>query len=88
MKFQMMIRSISFYTNMTSTDFTTVLKGSEVWPRCNMKFVPLGFLAGLYGMNFTYMPELGVRSAYFILLSVMASLALGLLTMFKRKRWI
>jgi len=51
-------------------------------------FVPLSFLAGLYGMNFAHMPELGARNAYFILLSVMAAIALGLLALFKRKGWI
>ena len=51
-------------------------------------FIPLTFLAGIYGMNFAYMPELGVRSAYFILLSVMVAMALGLLALFKRKGWI
>ena len=48
-------------------------------------FIPLTFLAGIYGMNFAHMPELGARSAYFILLSVMVAIALGLLALFKRK---
>ena len=51
-------------------------------------FIPLTFLAGIYGMNFAHMPELGVRSAYFILLSAMVAIALGLLALFKRKGWI
>ncbi len=51
-------------------------------------FVPLGFLAGLYGMNFEYIPELQVHGAYFILLSVMATIAISLLTLFRIKRWL
>lgn len=51
-------------------------------------FIPLTFLAGIYGMNFAHMPELGARSAYYILLSVMVAIALGLLALFKRKGWI
>ena len=51
-------------------------------------FVPLSFLAGIYGMNFEQMPELKTRYGYFILLGVMATLATALLVIFRRKRWI
>jgi magnesium transporter len=51
-------------------------------------FVPLGFLAGLYGMNFEYMPELAFRYSYFILLGVMATLVIGMVTLFRRFRWL
>jgi magnesium transporter len=51
-------------------------------------FVPLGFLAGLYGMNFDYMPELHWRGGYFVLLGVMATVIVSLLAVFKFKRWL
>jgi magnesium transporter len=51
-------------------------------------FVPLSFLAGIYGMNFEYMPELHSRSGYFILLGLMFTIAGGLLTIFYRKKWL
>ncbi len=51
-------------------------------------FVPLSFLAGIYGMNFENMPELHSPSGYFILLGVMGSIALLLLYLFRRKRWL
>ena len=51
-------------------------------------FVPLTFIAGIHGMNFQFMPELGWRWSYFIVLGAMASLAIGLLIVFRRKRWI
>ncbi len=51
-------------------------------------FVPLTFLAGIYGMNFAHMPELGYRYAYFILLGVMLVIAGGLVWLFRRWRWI
>ena len=51
-------------------------------------FVPLGFLAGLYGMNFENMPELGWKYAYFALLGVMATLAATMLLVFRRIRWL
>lgn len=51
-------------------------------------FVPLSFLAGVYGMNFEHMPELGFRNSYFILLGVMASAVTGMLILFRKLRWL
>jgi len=50
-------------------------------------FVPLSFLAALYGMNFENMPELKMSNAYFVLLAVMSLIFLGSLLYFKRKKW-
>jgi magnesium transporter len=50
-------------------------------------FMPLAFVAGLYGMNFTNMPELSWRFGYFGALGVMGAIALGMLSYFKRKGW-
>jgi magnesium transporter len=51
-------------------------------------FIPLSFLAGLYGMNFEVMPELGWPFGYPVLLLVMAGVATGFLFYFRRKRWL
>ena len=51
-------------------------------------FVPLTFLAGIYGMNFEYMPELQWRYAYFFLLGLMLTVATALYIVFKRVRWL
>lgn len=51
-------------------------------------FVPLGFLAGLYGMNFDHMPELHLQWGYYGLLGVMATIIVALLAIFKYKRWL
>ncbi len=50
-------------------------------------FVPLSFLAGLYGMNFDNMPELHHRYGYFILLGIMCTIVAILITFFKKKNW-
>lgn len=50
-------------------------------------FVPLSFLAGIYGMNFEYMPELHSPSGYFILIAVMGFIATFLLVIFYRRKW-
>lgn len=51
-------------------------------------FIPLSFLAGIYGMNFKYMPELEHRWAYPVLLGFMVLLVAAFLLFFKRKRWL
>lgn len=50
-------------------------------------FIPLTFIAGVYGMNFEYMPELGYKSAYFIVLGIMLVMILVLIYFFKKKKW-
>jgi len=51
-------------------------------------FIPLSFIAGLYGMNFEYIPELRYHGGYFIALGVMATIAGSMLTYFWRRGWI
>lgn len=51
-------------------------------------FVPLSFLAGIYGMNFENMPELHSKSGYFILLGVMAIIATAFLITFRKMKWL
>jgi magnesium transporter len=46
-------------------------------------FMPLTFIAGVYGMNFKYMPELVWKPGYFVVLGAMAFVALGLIGWFK-----
>ncbi|MBD3108331.1 magnesium/cobalt transporter CorA [Bacillus sp. AGMB 02131] len=50
-------------------------------------FMPLTFLAGIYGMNFVYMPELKARNGYFIILAVMLIISLLMYYWFKKKGW-
>ncbi|MBD0261899.1 MAG: magnesium/cobalt transporter CorA [Tolypothrix sp. Co-bin9] len=51
-------------------------------------FIPLTFIAGLYGMNFEYMPELKWHWGYPLCLAVMAAIAFGLIFFFWRKGWL
>ncbi len=51
-------------------------------------FIPLTFLAGVYGMNFKHMPELDLPWAYPALWAVMTMSALGMLAYFRRRRWL
>jgi magnesium transporter len=51
-------------------------------------FIPLTFFAGVYGMNFEYMPELHMHWAYPTLLAGMLVIAIGMVIYFKRKGWL
>ncbi len=51
-------------------------------------FIPLTFIAGVYGMNFTNMPELQSEHGYFFVWAVMITLFVGMIVYFKRKRWL
>ena len=51
-------------------------------------FMPLTFLAGVYGMNFKFMPELGWRWGYPLVLLVMLGAAAVMLYFFKKKNWL
>jgi magnesium transporter len=51
-------------------------------------FIPLTFMAGIYGMNFEYMPELHERWGYPALLAAMLVVALGMVYFFYRKGWL
>ncbi|MDQ0229513.1 magnesium/cobalt transporter CorA [Metabacillus malikii] len=50
-------------------------------------FLPLTFIAGVYGMNFEYMPELSGKYSYFIILGVMFVIGIGMVLFFHRMGW-
>ena len=51
-------------------------------------FIPLTFIAGVYGMNFEFMPELKWRWAYFGIWGVIIVVAIAMIVYFKRKKWL
>jgi len=51
-------------------------------------FIPLTFMAGVYGMNFEFMPELGIPWAYPALWVLMLLVAGGMVWFFRRKQWL
>ncbi|MBN2553324.1 MAG: magnesium/cobalt transporter CorA [Spirochaetales bacterium] len=51
-------------------------------------FIPLTFIAGVYGMNFKHMPELAWRWGYPAVLGVMLLVFIGMLIFFRRKKWL
>jgi magnesium transporter len=51
-------------------------------------FIPLTFLAGVYGMNFKYMPEIEWRWGYPLVLLIMVIAAIWMLVYFRKKKWL
>ena len=51
-------------------------------------FIPLTFIVGIYGMNFKYMPEIGWRFGYPMVMSVVLVVGVSMLIYFRRKKWL
>ena len=51
-------------------------------------FVPMTFLAGVYGMNFANMPELATRYGYFVVVAIMIAAGVVQVIFFRRRKWI
>ena len=75
---------IDGYISITSHQLNNTMKILTI---ITAIFVPLGFLAGLYGMNFENIPELHNPYGYFILLGIMATIASSMVYFFKRYKW-
>jgi len=76
---------IDLYLSSVSNKMNEVMKVLTVFASI---FIPLTFIAGIYGMNFEFMPELKIRWAYPALWGLMIAVAAILLTFFKRKKWL
>ncbi len=76
---------IEGYLSMSSHRLNEIMKVLTI---VSAVFIPLGFLAGLYGMNFEYIPELSWKGSYFALLAVMATIVTCLMVFFRKKKWI
>lgn len=51
-------------------------------------FIPLTFIAGIYGMNFDFMPELKWHWGYPVILGIMLSIVAGMIFYFRKKKWL
>jgi magnesium transporter len=81
----MLASMLDIYLSGISNKMNAVMKVLTV---ISTIFIPLTFIAGIYGMNFKYMPELQYRNGYFWVLGVCAALALVMLGYFRKKKWL
>ena len=76
---------VDIYLSSISNKMNEVMKVLTIFASI---FIPLTFVAGLYGMNFEFMPELTWHWGYFALLGFMVFVGVSLMVYFKRKRWL
>lgn len=76
---------LNIYHTTISSKLNDIMKFLTIF---SVIFIPLTFIAGIYGTNFDFVPELHYRYSYFIMWGVMLIMAIGMLIYFKRKKWL
>lgn len=76
---------IDLYMSCVSNRMNEVMKVLTIMASV---FIPITFLAGVYGMNFEHIPELKMRWAYPVFWATCAVVVTGLVVVFKRRRWL
>ncbi len=82
---EMVSSSLEAHLSMQSHRMNEIMK---LLTMLSTIMLPLNFIAGLYGMNFDYMPGLHWKYGYHVAWVVMGSVALVMYTLFRRKRWL
>lgn len=77
--------NLNTYHSQMSSKLNDILKVLTIF---SVVFIPLTFMAGIYGMNFDYMPELHNRYAYPVFWIMLIVMAGGMLLYFRKKRWL
>lgn len=75
---------LNIYHTTISSKLNDIMKFLTVF---SVIFIPLTFIAGIYGTNFENVPEFNYKYSYFIMWIVMIILAIGMLIFFKKKKW-
>lgn len=84
--YQVMLNDqLNLYQSTINNRLNDILRVLTIF---SVVFIPLTFLAGIYGMNFKYLPELEYRYAYPTFWAVLIGITAIMLGYFKRKRWL
>ncbi len=75
---------LNIYHTTISGKLNDIMKFLTVF---SVIFIPLTFIAGIYGTNFDFVPELHYKYSYYIMWAVMITVAVGMLLYFKKKKW-
>ncbi len=76
---------LDIYISSVSYRISTVMKVLTV---ITTIFMPLALITGIYGMNFKHMPGLGWDWGFFAVLGVMTIISIGMLALFRWKKWL
>ncbi|MFO7704213.1 MAG: magnesium/cobalt transporter CorA [Halopseudomonas sp.] len=82
---ELLVGMLDLYLSSVSNRMNEVMKVLTIIATL---FMPLTFIAGVYGMNFKFMPELDWRWGYPAVMLVMLGISIGLLVAFRRRKWI
>ena len=81
----MLSDQLNLYNSVVSNRMNDVMKVLTIFAAI---FIPLTFIAGIYGTNFEYLPELKFKYSYFIFWGVMLTVAAVMLVFFRKKKWL
>ncbi len=76
---------LNIYHTTISSKLNDVMKFLTIF---SVIFIPLTFIAGIYGTNFDFVPELHFKYGYFIMWGVMIFVTIGMLVYFRKKKWL
>jgi len=82
---EMLSDQLNMYNSSVSNKMNEIMKVLTVFAAI---FIPLTFIAGVYGTNFKFLPELEFRYSYYVFWFVLIVVALIMLYSFKRKKWL
>ncbi|MDW7692830.1 magnesium/cobalt transporter CorA [Flammeovirgaceae bacterium SG7u.111] len=82
---EMLTDLLNIYHTTVSTKLNDIMKFLTVFSAI---FIPLTFIAGIYGTNFEYLPELHFKYSYFVMLGIMFAVAAGMVFYFKKQKWL
>jgi len=82
---EMLSDHLNIYNTRISNRLNEIMKVLTIFSAI---FIPLTFIAGIYGTNFEYLPELHFRYSYFIFWVVLLAVAYAMLRFFKRRNWL
>ena len=81
----MLSDQLNLYNSVMSNRMNDIMKVLTIFAAI---FIPLTFIAGIYGTNFEYLPELKFKYSYFFFWGVMLAVAVAMLMFFRKKKWL
>jgi magnesium transporter len=82
--YEILYDMLSIYHSSMSTKLNEIMRVLTI---ISVIFIPITFIVGVYGTNFTYLPEKDYHYGYFIMWGIMILISLGMILFFKKKRW-
>jgi len=80
----MLSDQLSIFHTIMSDKLNEILKTLTIF---SVIFIPITFIAGIYGTNFDYIPELHFRNGYFVMWIAIVLITVSMLFYFKKKKW-